>query len=247
MGHIKKMLGAKQIEPRTLTATTIWTDLCEDIHLHYRNLRLDFSETEFAAFRAAINMLGRAVEVVSLENDYKEGDPNFLIQQIFNTPLKSDSDYYPNRLTLEVQKDNTVHLHYRDLRLHLTHNEFLDIAWMFHDALTEFQNDVGWKYHPEVATRLSVPIKDVQPYDEGHRPLAIDDEHKKGIEFIKEQIVQGAKIRPILVDTTGQRLDGFKRYMAFKELGYKHIDCIVDPFGRPGGQSHQSLYDDDEE
>ena len=105
--------------------------------------RLDFSEKEWAHFRAAINHLGMAVEHCSEENDYKEGNPNFLIQQIFNHPLKTDSDYYKNRFTLELQKDNTVHLHYRDLRLHFTLPEFEDIAEMFRKATIILTSSLG--------------------------------------------------------------------------------------------------------
>jgi len=248
MGQIKKLLAASQVDPRGITAESIWTDLCEDVHLHYRNLRLDFSEMEFAAFRAAINHLGMVLEKCSIENHYREGDPNFLIQQIFNSPLKSDSDYYPNRVTIEAQKDNTVHFHYRDLRIHWSQSEFIAIASMFVHALESFNNIPRWPYEvPEKTLFRSVPIDLIQPFDEGHRPLCIDDEHRAGIEYVKELIVAGKKIRPILVDNTGQRLDGFKRYVAHIEMGLDCIDCYVDPFGMMGGQSNQSFLEDDEE
>lgn len=247
MGKIKKFLAGEQIEPRSITANTIWTDLCEDVHLHYRNLRLDFSETEFSAFRAAINMLGRAVEQCAQENDYSEGDPNFLIQQIFNTPLPTDSDYYPDRVTIELQRDNTVHFHYRDLRLHLTNTEFKQIAGMFLKAYEKFKTPNKIQVpRTDKPTEMELPIDLIQPYDEGHKPLVIDEEHRAGIDFIKKKIEDGENIRPILVNTDGQRLDGFKRYMAFKELGYDSIKCVVDPFGQMGGQTHQSYKADED-
>ena len=247
MGHIKKLLAAGYIEPRYITASQIWTDLCENVHLHYRNIRLDFSQKEWAHFRAAINHLGMAVEHCSEENDYKEGNPNFLIQQIFNHPLKTDSDYYKNRFTLELQKDNTVHLHYRDLRLHFTLPEFEDIAEMFRKASKNLTGGFIFR-HSDVTekSKVTVPIDSIQPYDEGHRPLDIDNEHREGIDYCKRLIGEGKKIRPILVNTSGQRLDGFKRYMAYKELGRTQIECIVDPFGQMGGQHNQSMLADDD-
>jgi hypothetical protein len=247
MGHIKNFLSGEIIEHRSITPNMIWTDLCENVHLHYRNLRLEFSELEFASFRAAINMLGRAVELVSVEKDYSEGDPNFLVQQMFNTPLSSDSDYYSNRVTLELQKDNTVHFHYRDLRLHWSFGEFKSIAKMFVAALDKINANEQEELIPKVekATVMELPITAVQPYDEGHRPLAIDKKHREGIDFIKEEIKNGVKIRPILVNQEGQRLDGFKRYMAFKELGFARIVCVVDPFGQMGGQTHQNYKADE--
>jgi hypothetical protein len=241
MGHIKNFLSGEMIEHRSITPNMIWTDLCENVHLHYRNVRLEFSELEFATFRAAINMLGRAVEITALEHNYEEGDPNFLVQQMFNTPLSPDSDYYSNRVTLELQKDNTVHFHYRDLRLHWSFDEFKSIANLFIKAWAKIEASEREESIPRVkkAKTMNLPIDMIQPYDEGHRPLVIDKKHREGIDFIKEEIKKGVKIRPILINPTGQRLDGFKRYMAFKELGYDSIDCIVDPFGQMGGQTHQ--------
>lgn len=248
MGKIRKMLGMAELDPRVVTPNMIWTDLCEDVHLHYRNNRFDFSEKEFAFFRAAINQLGMAVEMSAENSDYREGDPNFLIQQIYNEGLSPDSDYYPNRCTLELQDDNTVHFHYRDLRLHFTKPEFLKIAEIFTGGLVAVKNLKPFPYKPDKPTRYNrVDIDLVQPYDEGHRPMVIDDEHREGIEYAKSLILQaGKKLRPVLVNCDGRRLDGFKRYMAQKELGEKKLDIIVDPFGVMGGQNNMSMEDDDE-
>lgn len=247
MGEIKKMLAMETVEPRTITARQIWTDLCENVHLHFRNLRLDFSEVEFAHFRAAINALGMAVEKCAENNKYREGNPNFLIQQVFNAPLDSDSDYYPDRVLIELQKDNTVHFHYRDLRVHLTRPEFAQLSKMFARAglaLTEADRN-GFPYKDATAKiRDWIDIGLIQPYDDGHRALCVDQEHKEGIEVVKRLISKGYKIRPILVNTEGQRLDGFKRYMAHWEFGLPEIECIVDPYGVKGGQHNQSFIDD---
>lgn len=241
MGAIKKVLAEGEIPPRSVTPGAIWSDLCENVHLHYRNTRFDFSEKEWAHFRAAINKLGIAVEHESVERDYKEGDPNFLVHMMFNTPLKADSEYYQNRCTIELQKDNTVHFHYRDLRLHWSNEEFIEIARMFLRAMGKFCTLKPFPYR-NVTEKITatVNIDLIQPYDEGHKPLAIDEEHRKGIDFIKSEIKRGVKIRPILVNTDGQRLDGFKRYTAHKELGIDVIDCIIDPYGQMGGQNNQS-------
>jgi len=251
MGEIKKLLAMGEVEPRSVTPGGIWTDLCENVHLHYRNNRFDFSEVEFAGFRAAINMLGLAVEKTAHAKGYREGDPNYLIHISFDVPLKTDSDYYPNRILIELQRDNTVHFHYRDLRLHFSLAEFKAIGNLFIEAMgamlvledpllrAEFP-------HKDATTKIRawVDINLIQPYDAGHRALAIDKDHRDGIEHVKGLINEGKKIRPILVDTRGQRLDGFKRYMAQLELGFKEIECIIDPFGVMGGQHNQSLEDD---
>ena len=247
MGNIRKVLSKNTVEPRFLTADRIWSDLCENIHLHYRNTRIDFTEKEWAAFRAAINHLSMGVEHCIEEYEYKEGDPNFLVSIYYNTKIPTDSKYYSDRVLIELQRDNTVHFHYRDIRFHWTLPEFLKIANMFKKALETYSDLKEFPYKDvEEATRVIVPIDSVQPYDPGHLPLEEDrwENHRNGIEHVKELVKKGKKIRPILVATNGQRLDGFKRYMALKELGYKEIECIVDPFGVMGGQSNQSLEDD---
>jgi hypothetical protein len=108
--------------------------------------------------------------------------------------------------------------------------------------------------------RARLDIDTINPYDRNHFPGRIDDEHKRGIEVAKRLISQGKNILPVLVrdfnidsdpercgrafnlssglavDFRYQRLDGFKRYMAYKELGHKVIECIVDNNSFPGGQ-----------
>lgn len=247
MGAIKKILATARLEPRTITAQGLWTDLCENVHLHYRNIRLDLSEDEWARVRSAVNGCGIQMEHAAQEKDYREGNPEFLMQFIFSYGARSNSDYYPDRFLVELQRDNTVHVHYRDLRLHLTIPEFDKIARAFDDARAEMGIAREFPYsHVEEATRVWVDIHAIQPYDAGHRAMAIDQEHRDGIDYVKGLMSKNGNVmRPILVDTEGQRLDGFKRYMAALELGRKQIECIVDPFGAMGGQHNQSLLDDD--
>jgi hypothetical protein len=252
MGKIAKLLALAELEPRTITATGLWGDLCENVHLHYRNLRLDFSEFEWASMRAAVNMVGRALEQAADQHDYEEGNPNFLVQAIFDEGVKASSAYYPNRLSIELQRDNTVHVHYRDLRLHLTEPEFIEIATAFERARRRYgehyERTATAPAHSRVTepTVMPVPIEDVQPYDAGHLPGVIDSHHRMGIDFCKAGIRKGQRIRPILIDTTGQRKDGFKRYMACVELGMAEIECLVDPNAIMGGQNNQSMFLEEE-
>lgn len=252
MGEIRKLLAGNVMERRSITATGIWVDLCENIHLHYRNLRLEFSEKEWAQFIHAVHMLGQAELHTAHQHNYREGDPNFLVQCHYNQPLSGDSTYFPNRLTVEEQFDGTYHVHYRDLRLHLSRREFMTVACAFEQALRRINNPDGdvWPEERFAAIterqRVRVPIQWVQPYDKGHKPLAIDADHRAGIEFVKQCIRDGKRLRPVLVDVRGVRRDGFKRYMAQLEMGYREIEVIVDPhIAELGGQWHESIFDDE--
>jgi hypothetical protein len=108
--------------------------------------------------------------------------------------------------------------------------------------------------------RIELNLDSINPYDLNHLPGGIDEKHRKGIEVAKGLIREGKSILPVLVrdfdidsdpercgrtfnvsaglpvDFTYQRLDGFKRYMAYKELGHTTIECIIDNNSFPGGQ-----------
>jgi len=85
--------------------------------------------------------------------------------------------------------------------------------------------------------------------------------HREGTDYAKERLRNGDVPRPILVfngyrksdrdvfaddvDWTKiyfQRLDGFKRYMAMKELGVKQIVVHVVNTWAGGGQVNQSMF-----
>lgn len=57
------------------------------------------------------------------------------------------------------------------------------------------------------------------------------DAHLTGIAYIRDVLLAGAKVLPILAldngDGTYTRLDGFKRCLAHYELGYKFIEAFV--------------------
>lgn len=91
--------------------------------------------------------------------------------------------------------------------------------------------------------RKFIPLNHIEIFDEMHLPhngsFIVDEardgqstqKHIDGINYIKEIISRGQKIRPILVvehkDGTFTRLDGFKRCMAYRELGVKLIEALV--------------------
>lgn len=92
--------------------------------------------------------------------------------------------------------------------------------------------------------RIFIPLKDFEIYDYMHvkQPdgsFEVDEEkdgqstqqHIDSIEYMKDVLVRGQKMRPVLVvdneDGTFTRLDGFKRCIAHKELGRAYIEAFV--------------------
>jgi len=140
MGNIKKVLHETELEQRTITPSSMWGDLCENIHIHIRNLRVEFSKEEFDNLLSAINILANGVGK-GIKEGWKPGDKSFLISYDNKVRLKRSSDYYPNRLRIELEKNNDIHIHYREIRLHLTTPEFRTIANAFVEALKNLGDD----------------------------------------------------------------------------------------------------------
>lgn len=92
--------------------------------------------------------------------------------------------------------------------------------------------------------RKFIPLDKTEIYDEMHQlqedgSFIVDEakdgqsteKHLEGIKYIKSVLAEGKKIMPILVldneDGTYIRLDGFKRCIAYKELGYNVVEAFV--------------------
>ena len=238
MGDIKKVLYHCDLGQREVEPAGIWFDFCENCHLHFKNYRFDFSPREWDTFYYTLaSIYDKSVEVAK-QTGWKE-QKEFSETMTISTKEPFDfSDYYPYRLVIEWQRDNTVHIHYREFRLRLSEKEFDMLADAFAEAKKEKDKYREPNFKPGKQT---VAIDDVQPYDEGHKCGVLDVDHAWGIKMAKKLIKDGKKLRPILIRPDGQRLDGFKRYMAQKEMGFKEIEVIVDPNGKMGDQKGESL------
>lgn len=96
-------------------------------------------------------------------------------------------------------------------------------------------------------TRKFIPMSQLNIFTDGcHTPngMGFDvdaakdgqtkEQHREGIDYIKTVLSRGQKVLPILVvdneDGTYDRLDGFKRAWAHKELGEEFIEAFVATF-----------------
>ena len=141
---------------------------------------------------------------------------------------------FPTRMVIELCE--CIHLHYRNLRIEFSDSEFYGFALCVYYAMHHFLKERMNKLEKKI-----IPLDQINPYDSGHGEIP-DIEHREYIDILKEKIKKGAKIYPILVKPVEgkpykyQRLDGYKRYMAMKELGFTEIECFIDPQGWLGGQ-----------
>lgn len=123
MGKVKNLISEVVLPERQHTYSTLWADLCENVHIHHKNVRLEFSVSEFLEFCETLQKFRKGVQS-NLEG-YKEGDHNY-IKTFRPKPknLSKRSKYFNNRFRIEEGLDGRIHIHYRDIRLELSPEEY---------------------------------------------------------------------------------------------------------------------------
>ena len=109
MGIVKKVLLEKEIPVPDLNRR-LTVELCENVHLHYRNLRLEFKADEFAFLLRAL----REISPEYVEN-FEFGEDEF--EAVVYTNELPDETYFNRRLRIEEQQGGHYHVHYRNLRI----------------------------------------------------------------------------------------------------------------------------------
>jgi hypothetical protein len=109
MGQVKKVLfettcGTPMLNER------LTVELCENVHLHYRNLRLEFPKEEFLK----ILQVMKGLDEKEIE-DYEYGDNR--LKTLFEGYILPKETEFNDRLILEEQVGGHYHLHYRNLRV----------------------------------------------------------------------------------------------------------------------------------
>lgn len=170
MGAVKVMLAERNLPDREKHNSRLFVDLCENIHIHYREYRLLFSLPEYYEFVDIVNRSTDDVRNYLAQNsDYEEGRYKTTLmvaggkarQMKFleNSPEPHRSHYFNNDLTIELQEEyitDEIHVHYRDLRLAMNRECFKALADSFTEArkkLDQFEqsNQYDRKYHPDRA------------------------------------------------------------------------------------------------
>ncbi|MCX6582728.1 MAG: hypothetical protein NT166_21340 [Candidatus Aminicenantes bacterium] len=162
MGAIKKILLNKDLPDRELHNSRMFVDLSENIHIHFREIRMMFGVEEFFEFFEILKEGARDIK------KYLRRNPDYQEQQVFdgilvgggakrqiiplkNSPKPHESKYYPNRLQVELQEESVIdaiHIHYRDYRFVMnieTFREFSNGMKAALDNLDEFLRQYDYK------------------------------------------------------------------------------------------------------
>ena len=146
MGNTIKILAEKKLKPEAdIYSDFLSFERCENFHIHLRNLRMIFNKEEFDTFCKST--------MCALEEWKKQGKPNpdpnkSLPDYLFSSKVNPVHGERPTDFAIEVQGDlphmpkNMIHIHYKSLRLDVSHEEFLELADLFAKAKGEF---VKWK------------------------------------------------------------------------------------------------------
>ena len=123
MGRIKFVLHRRKI-PTPQCNNRITLELCENIHLHYRNIRIEFTKDEFLHILELLQNVDK-----QLIKDFQYNDYAFVeLIKDFGLP---DETYYNNRLQIEQQIEGHYHIHYRNIRLEFQNLNEIGISRFF--------------------------------------------------------------------------------------------------------------------
>ncbi len=133
MGVIKKVLFRGEIlgKPRH---RNLFLDMEENIHIHYRDLRIELSRAEFEDISRIFAGQARELQAIIEEKKYQDGKlPNANQDEVriwTDSKLPNDVKYHPRRISLEECGDG-YHFHYRNLKLLIDQDEFRQLATLF--------------------------------------------------------------------------------------------------------------------
>lgn len=133
MGVIKKTLyrGNVLAKPRH---RNLFVDMEENIHIHYRDLRIELSRAEFEEFAAIFGKQSQELLAIIREKNYQDGKlPNANQDDVrvwTDSRLQHEVKYHPRRLSIEECGDG-YHFHYRNYKLLIDPADFHLIAQLF--------------------------------------------------------------------------------------------------------------------
>lgn len=118
-------MAERPVFPRGLYSDHARIEVSEAIHFHYRDHRFMLTT---ATLRALSDLFREAVHRwTSMGAPEHSPVPYHQVDGLAEVPLP-DEGFHSRRLAVEEESDGTIHVHYRDLRIHLRPADFLLFA-----------------------------------------------------------------------------------------------------------------------
>jgi len=247
MGRTKIELSRIKLPDRELHNSRLFIDLCENIHIHYREFRIVFSLDEYFEF---VDIVSRSTEDVrsylAQNPEYEEGihgDTVMLAggwerrrKLLANSPKPNESTYFPNDFFIELLEEtetDEIHVHWRDYRFAISRGHFKIIADAFTKAKKELKSfeanhDYQRLAHPD--RNLNDFKKEWEKYNDydsrimGEEDVSIDE-----IEFNSNGEVSDSKFDINAIDILVEKYEQGKRVSPIilsTEVDNKHL--IID-------------------
>ena len=226
MGIVKHNLAKENFAIEPYFKNDLRLEVSEAIHLHWRDIRILLTIPQWEEFYDCM-VQGYKGWTGGLHSIDVVLDERKLPNEILLDPVVS----------LEEQENGCIHFHYKDMRIEMPQDAFVKMAGIFEQARANYFK----------GRECNIDLIDIDPYDHIHKPtleewVSIGDysrehlvtdfnDHISGIAWMANMIDLGFEIKPIIVtkmsDGGYKRRDGFKRYMAYKELNEDYIPCYV--------------------
>lgn len=134
MGNIKSVLLNEQVST-PLFNNRFTVELCENVHLHYRNLRLEFPKEEFLGI---LRQLKQIDEKTIEDFQFEKSAFLSLVEEVL-----PDQSEFDKRLQIEEQQEGHYHVHYRNMRVELW--DLMDLGYgLFEVPLKVDMDWVNW-------------------------------------------------------------------------------------------------------
>ncbi len=115
MGYVLGM-SREFVKHDRLCANRLCVDVQEEnVHLHYRDLRIEMSIREWEVFSKFITQVSEPVKFANKDSEFK---------QFYETLPDKNSDFFPNRISVESDGKGLYHIHYHEIRLEFDTNIF---------------------------------------------------------------------------------------------------------------------------
>lgn len=238
MGVIKKVLYRGQVLSRP-RHRNLFLDMEENIHIHYRDLRIELSRNEFEDIAKTFNKQAAELLGIIEEKQYEDGKlPNANHEDVriwTESRLEHDVKYHPRRISLEECGDG-YHFHYRHYKLLIDPADFRRLVKLF----KSIDLDEGYaESYDEVLSLLEANEIDFVLH-RGNVPgsvlsLAVAKYHlpkvRDVLEYIgftagveqNKRIYTGSQLKVMVVENTEHSSDDYQQMR-----GYSGISRLID-------------------
>lgn len=234
MGNIREILYQRKV-PKSMLNSRLTVELCENVHFHYRNLRLEFSKEEFLFILKHL----KDIDENKVENfEYGEGK----FEGLINTFCLPESTEFDDRLQIEEQAEGHYHVHYRNLRI-----ETVDLRELGYWEIPKHMG-IDHTYYRDILSKMKVKNAKIEnkkigdllvtvyneegannvPVSESPCLKLLEGDEEGYIQYI--EYVKERKRQKLGVEDNTHSLERFKATInSLEKRGY--VDCYIVVFG----------------